>query len=164
MSRKHCPRRVWLPLPPRGMRPRLARDQLTDLALAHLTNLDVMVKGQGDESLMWQLAEQALLWSRVAELTGQLQADMRQQLEVVASVVRRFGTTGRVGYSGAEYQTAKAGIEVMDQLAELVDKHQAVEAALWAEQALQDLRAPVEAERLLGRCAQIRAHATTHPH
>jgi hypothetical protein len=118
-----------------------------------------MVKGQGDESLMWQLAEQALLWSRVAELTGQMQVDMRQQLEVVASVVRRFGTTGRVGYSGAEYQTAKACVDVMDQLAEMVDKHQAVAAALWAERALQDLRAPVEAARLLDRCVQIRAQA-----
>lgn len=154
--RKATRRQVWCPMPPRGMRPRLARDQLTDLALAHLTNLDVMVKGQGDESLMWQLAEQALVWSRVAELTGQLLEPMRQQLEVVASVVRRFGTTGRVGYSGAEYQTAKAGIDVMDQLAELVDKHQAVEAALWAEQALDALRAPVEAARLLDRCAAAR--------
>ena len=108
---------------------------------------------KGDESLMWQLAEQALVWSRVAELTGELQEPMRQQLEVVASVVRRFGTTGRVGYSGAEYQAAKAGIEVMDQLAALVEKRQAIEAACWAEQALQDLRAPVEAERLLERCA-----------
>lgn len=160
--RKTTRRHVWLPLPPRGMRPRLAPDQLTDLALAHLTNLDVMVKGQGDESLMWQLAEQALVWSRVAALTGQLQEPMRQQLEVVASVVRRFGTTGRVGYSGAEYQTAKAGVDVMDQLAERADKHQAVEAALWAEQSLQDLRAPVEAERLLHRCAQVRMSAT-HP-
>lgn len=160
--RKATRRQVWCLLPPRGMRPRLARDQLTDLALAHLTNLDVMVKGQATEALMWQLAEQALVWFRAADLTGQMQIDMRQQLEVVASVVRRFGTTGRVGYSGAEYQTAKAGIDVMDQLADLVDQHQAVEAALWAEQALQNLRAPVEAERLLARCAQIRTHAT-HP-
>ncbi len=158
--RKSTRRQMWLPLPPRGMRPRLARDQLTDLALAHLTNLDVMVKGQGDESLMWQLAEQALVWSRVADLTGQLQHDMRQQLEVVASVVRRFGTTGRVGYSGAEYQTAKAGIDVMDQLAELADKHQAIEAALWAEQAMEALRAPVEADRLLS----LRAAAPIHHH
>jgi hypothetical protein len=136
------------------MRPRLAAGQLTDLALAHLTNLDLMVQGTGDESLMWQLAEQSLLWSRVAELTGQLQDDMRQQLQVVASVVRRFRTTGRVGYSGAEYQTAKAGIDVMDQLAELVEKHQAVEAALWAEQVVQNAQAQVWAAGLLDRWAQ----------
>lgn len=115
--RKTTRRQVWAQLPPRGMRPRLARDQLTDLALAHLTNLDVMVKGEADESLMWQLAEQALLWSQVA------------------------------------------GIEVMDQLAELVDKHHALAAALWAEQALQDLRAPVEAAR--GLAQNVRANRPT---
>lgn len=150
MASKTKRRRVWPALPPRGMRPKLQRDQVTDLALAHLTNLDLMVKGEADEGLMWQLAEQTLVWSRVAQLTGHLQDEMHAQLLVVAEVVRRFGRTGRVGFSGSEYQTAKLGIEVMDALAEVVEKHQAMEAAVWAEAVLDRMRGPVELQGLFG--------------
>lgn len=150
MKRKTKPRRVWPALPPRGLRPKLQPHQVRDLALAHLTNLDLMVKGQGDEGLMWQVAEQTLVWSRVAQLTGHLQDEMHAQLLVVAEVIRRFGRTGRVGFSGLEYQTAKAGIEVMDALAEVVEKHQAVEAAEWAEAAMAGMRGPQHLANVFG--------------
>lgn len=52
---------------------------------------------------------------------------------LVASVVERYGRTGRVGFNGPEYQLAKHGVDVMDQLAELTDLYTAASAALWSE-------------------------------
>lgn len=132
MGQKRCPRRVWLPMPPRGLRPKLDRGQLLDLAAAHLVNLDQMVSGRADEDLLWQVVEQTLVWSRVAELLELGMDEMRLQLDMVKQVVQRYGRTGRVGFSGQEYQIAKAGIDVMDQLAEATDKATAVAAAQWA--------------------------------
>ena len=129
-------RRVYPLLPPKGLRPRLDRSQQTDLSLVHLVNLDLIATGQADETVMWHLAEDAMLWSRIAEMTGHFEAEMQEQLMVAASVVRRFGVTGKVGFSGLEYQTAKAGVEVMDALAAMVERHQAVAAADWAELAI----------------------------
>lgn len=126
-------RRIWVPLPPRGLRPKLDRQQQTDLALAHMVNLDAVVSGQADESLMWQLVEAVHTWSRVADLLGVGQDEMRAQLELVTRVVERFGRTGRVGFAGVEYQAAKLGVEVMDELAAIVDKPTALAAVAWSE-------------------------------
>ena len=131
--RKRCARRPVQALPPRGLRPRLDRGQRTDLALAHLVNLDDMVRGDATEELLWQVVEQTLVWSRVADLLQHRTDEMRAQLDMVTSVVQRYGRTGRVGFSGVEYQLAKAGVSVMDELAEATDKATAVEAALWAD-------------------------------
>lgn len=133
MSRKHTPRKVWVPMPPRGLRPKLAKDQLTDLALAHLTNLDLISRGQADEEILWHMVEAVLLWSRVADMLQVGQDEMRAQLEMATRMVERFGRTGRVGFSGVEYQAAKRGVEVMDELASIVDKPTAVAAADWSE-------------------------------
>jgi hypothetical protein len=82
---------------------------------------------------MQHLVEQTLTWSRVADLLGYRVEDMRAQLELSTRVVERFGRTGRVGFSGVEYQLAKLGIEVMDDLAEQVDQPTALQAANWSE-------------------------------
>ena len=82
MSRKHTPRRVWPALPPRGLRPKLAKDQLTDLALAHLINLDLISHGQADEEILWHMVEAVFLWSRVADMLERGQDEMRAQLEL----------------------------------------------------------------------------------
>jgi hypothetical protein len=51
--RKRCHRRVTIPMPPRGLRPRLDRSQLTDLALAHVANLDALARGQANVTTLW---------------------------------------------------------------------------------------------------------------
>ena len=138
--RKRCARRPVQALPPRGLRPRLDRGQRTDLALAHLVNLDEMVRGDATEELLWQVVEQTLVWSRVADLLQHRTDEMREQLDMVTSVVQRYGRTGRVGFSGMEYQLAKAGVAVMDELAEATDKATAIQAALWAEMRVSGLQ------------------------
>lgn len=133
MSRKRTPRKVWVPLPPRGLRPKLDKAQVTDLALAHLTNLDLIAHGQADEDVLWQMVGGVFTWSRVADMLQAGQDEMRAQLELATRLVERFGRTGRIGFSGVEYQAAKRGVEVMDELAWLVDKPTAVAAAEWGE-------------------------------
>jgi hypothetical protein len=139
MSRKRTARRVWVPLPPRGLRPKLDKDQVTDLALAHLTNLDLISHGQADADVLWQMVGGVFTWARVADLLQMGQDEMRAQLELATRLVERFGRTGRIGFSGVEYQAAKRGVEVMDELASLVDKPTAVAAAEWSEAKLNGL-------------------------
>lgn len=137
--RKRCHRRITVPMPPRGLRPKLASDQLTDLALAHLQTLDEIARGRATEQTLWDLVGAALMWSRTADLLDLGQDEMRAQLELATRVVERFGATGRVGFSGIEYQVAKRGVAVMDRLAELVDRPTAIVAAEWSETRLNAL-------------------------
>lgn len=133
MTRKHCHRRPVVPLPPRGLRPKLTADQLRDLGLAHLVNLDTLAKGEADESTLWQWVGGCLTWSRVAELLKVGEAEMKAQLELVAAVVERYGRTGRAVFTGPEYQLAKLGVGYMDDLAAIVDRPTAIAAADWSE-------------------------------
>ena len=131
--RKRCHRRVTRPMPPRGLRPKLDRSQLRDLALAHVVNLDAIARGQADATTMWHAVEAAYTWSRVAQLMQLGEPEMAAQLHMLESVVERYKRTGKVGFSGAEYQTAKDGVSLMDELAALVDVPTAVAAAAWSE-------------------------------
>ena len=139
MTRKRCNRRTVIPMPPRGLRPKLARDQVPDLAIVHHSNLDDMVKGRGTVDLLWQITGGVLTWSYVAQRTGQHVEAMAAQCELMQGVLQRWLTTGRVGFSGPEYQQAHAGVEVMDALAMDVDRAIAVEAAEWSERRVNEL-------------------------
>jgi len=141
VTRKRCPRRVRPALPPRGLRPKLQPDQVTDLALAHLTNLDLISKGKASEEELWQMVGGVLTWSKAAELLGQGIPEMQAQLELATRLVERFGRTGRIGFTGVEYQAAKLGVEVMDALASTVDQATATAAAEWGEQQVNKLAA-----------------------
>ena len=138
MKRKRIPRPA---LPPPGLRPKLRRDQLRDLALCHLETLDAIAKGEGKSATLWDSAGAALTWSKAAELMQIGEAEMTAQLELALSLIERYRRTGRVAFSGPEYQMAKAGIAVMDELAEVVDHPRAVIAAEWSERRLQAIEA-----------------------
>jgi UDP-N-acetylmuramate-alanine ligase len=133
MSRKKCTRRRIEAMPPRGLRPKLTKDQQLDLAIVHMQNLDLVATGRADAQVMLHLVEQSLTWLAVADLMGSRVEEMQQQLQLATQVMRRFGRTGRVGFSGPEYQLAKVGVEVMDDLAQRADKATAVAGAAWAE-------------------------------
>jgi hypothetical protein len=155
MTRKMCQRRVTIPMPPRGLRPRLDRDQLLDLAIVHMQNLDLVATGRADAQVMLHLVEQAMIWSRVAGLMSVRVDDMRAQLELATQVVRRFERTGRVGFTGPEYQLAKAGTEVMDDLAQRADKATAMAAAAWAEMEFEQVWGPAAGRLLGGGCSEL---------
>lgn len=140
--RKRTHRRVYAALPPPGLRPRLETSQVQDLGLVHIGNLDALARGAGSEELLWQYAGGAFTWSRVANVLmlrnpdayREAAAAMARQLQVVTAMLERFRRTGRVGFTGPEYQVAKDACEWMDALAENVDLHTAVMAADWSEQ------------------------------
>lgn len=120
-------------MPPRGLRPKLAKDQVLDLGLVHAVNLDAIAKGQADEAMLWDWVGGVLTWSKVAELLHVGVDEMNLQLGLATRLVERYGRTGRVAFDGPDYQLAKVGMDVMDQLAERVDRHTANVAADWSE-------------------------------
>lgn len=107
---------------PRGLRPKLVHEQVRDLALTHIINLDVIARGEADEEVLWQVIGGTYTWSFVAADLKRHEADMAQQLQLCEALLQRYRRTGRVVYTGPEYQLAKAGVAVMDRLAELVDQ------------------------------------------
>lgn len=142
MTRKRNHRRRPIePAAPRGLRPKLAVDQVQNLSAVHWINLDLVAKGQASEDELWETVHSVLTWSRVAELLDTGVPEMTEQLDVITAVIERYGRTGRVGFSGAEYQLAKRGIDVMDALASITDKATAVAATEWAEMRVNAQRA-----------------------
>ena len=141
MTRKRCHRHPITAMPPPGLRPMLKSDQVRDLGLAHIGNLDTIARGEANEEVLWQWIGGALTWSYVASALEKRNPQRyreaavatRVQLEVVTAVVNRYGRTGRVGFSGVEYQQAKEACEWMDALAEVVDQPTAIAAAEWSE-------------------------------
>lgn len=128
---------------PRGLRPKLDRDQLRELGLVHVLNLDQIAAGQADEALLWQFVGGILTWSRVADLLEAGQAEMREQIALASALVERYERTGRVIFTGPEYQLAKAGVGHMDDLAGIVDRPTAEMAADWSEAVIADMAAQV---------------------
>lgn len=117
----------------RGLRPKLRPTQLLELGLCHTNNLDIIARGQADYELMKHFVGSIMTWSRVAELLQIGAVEMSQQLELAHTVLERYRRTGRVGFSGTDYQLAKTGVLVMDSLAEIVDRPTALAAADWSE-------------------------------
>lgn len=118
---------------PRHMRPKLTRDQRVDLGLAHVVNLELIRTGEADEGLLWQYVGGVLTWSRVTDMLQSGQDEMSAQLKLASDLVERYGRTGRVLFTGPEYQLAKLGMGYMDDLAEIVDQPTASIAADWSE-------------------------------
>lgn len=156
MTRKRTRRKVWLPMAPKGLRAPLFAETRSALAIAHMQNLDLISRGTASQDEVWHLVEQALTWSRVAQLLGQGEPEMAEQVTVATQVVQRFQRTGRVGFSGTEYQAAKFGLDVMDELARLVDQPKASQAAAWSEAQVAGLRLDTESSRHPLECQQAR--------
>jgi hypothetical protein len=117
---------------PRAFRPRLDALQRRDLALCHNVNLDAIATGQAEASMLWDFLGGVLLWHRAATLMGVGAAEMAPQLGVATRLVERYSRTGRVAFDGPDYQLAKIGVKLMDELASLVDRPTAIAAAEWS--------------------------------
>ena len=135
----------------RGLRPKLVPDQLLDLGLVHALNLDAIANGRGDRALLKDCIATVLTWSRAAELLHQqgVVTDeacdlMAEQIHLHERMVARFGRTGRVAFDGTDYQVAKHGLDLMDQLAQIVDRPTAMAAADWSEMRIAEMTADGE--------------------
>lgn len=131
-------------------RPRLTRDQLLQRAqrafpvrmgkrdlvhvgIAHIDTLNDIATGKGTFASLRDWASNVLTWYRAAELMGGLGLDeMVQQRECCARLVERFERTGRVAFDGPDYQLAKHGVDVMDELARQVPRAVALDAVAWS--------------------------------
>ena len=138
MTKSRTPR--WPATLPRGLRPKLDAGQVRDLGICHLENLDAIATGDATEATLWQVAGAAMTWGRVADLMQTGVPEMSEQLALTSSLIERYKRTGRVLFTGTEYQLAKTGVLVMDQLAEIVDRPTAVVAAEWSERKVNSLR------------------------
>ena len=118
----------------------LAADQVRDLAISHHSHVDDVAHGRATIETAWEMAGAALGWSRIAQQLGQGETEMAQDLHVIRALIDRWQRTGRVAYTGIEYQQAKAGLEVADQLARLTDLITARAAVDWAENRINVLR------------------------
>lgn len=140
--RKRCHRQIRPALPPRGLRAKLNTHQIRMLGIAHWSNLDAIARGTADEATLWHWAGGAYTWSRCADLLQheEAKAAMQDQLLVCAAVIERYGRSGRIGFSGPEYQRAKAACEWMDAISQHVDGHTALQAAEWSERHINGLK------------------------
>lgn len=141
MKRHHSSKAELINRLPRGLRPKLASDQVRDLSLAHIANLDTIAHGGAGQEILWQWVGGLFTWSRAADLLELGQAEIEPQLAMAAAVIERYGRTGRVAFTGPEYQLAKEGVLVMDALAEHVDRATAIAAADWSENKVNELAA-----------------------
>lgn len=128
----------------------MSKDQIRDLGLAHVTNVDVIVKGQADEGILWDLVHCVHTWTVVASEIGLGVPEMATQLDLVTRLIQRYGATGAIQFDGNDYEIAKTGICVMDALAEQVDQYTAELANQAALKAVNDLSA---------HCRRIKAAA-----
>jgi hypothetical protein len=134
-----------------GLRPKLVRDQLTDLALVHHSNFDLIAKGKGTHQLLLDYAASVLTWSYVANalvkrelITADAVDLMTEQVLMVERMVARYGRTARIAFDGPDMQLGKDGLDVMDELARLVDRPTAVAAADWSEMRMAEMEASGE--------------------
>lgn len=147
----------------RGLLPKLSPDQVTALAIAHHTHVDLVASGKGTIDTLWEMAAAALGWSRVAQVLQVGEPEMARDCAVIDSLIKRFERTGRVVYTGPELQTARQGLEAVDQLARLTDLPTAIEAVNWAEDRINAARAAhdqrIQAERQAAAAAPPAAQA-----
>jgi hypothetical protein len=151
MGKQHRTRTFAPPKPahmiPRWCRPKLTKASLTDLGLAHHENVDTVAKGLGNEEILWQMVGGVLTWSYVAEVMQAGVPEMAEQKDLIIRLIDRYKDTGRVVFTGLEYQQAKDGAGFMDQLAEIVDAYTALQAAIWSEDRVNEMASACSAKR-----------------
>lgn len=121
----------------------LSVKQIQAIRLAHNSTLDALHAGDATEATLWDWVESGLTWSRTSQLLGEGEPEMDQQLELMLSVLERYGRTGRIALKGDEYERARRGVVVMDLLADKVSDVIASEAALWSKAHLDEIKARV---------------------
>ncbi len=147
MKRRPLTQAQLLARMPRAFRPKLSADQLRDLGLCHFANLDSIARGEAEEQTLWDWVGAVLTWSKAAELLERGTDEMGLQLDLATRMVNRYRDSGRILFSGPDYQLAKVGAEVMDALAEAVDRPTAVAAADWGEATLNRMSEACKAYR-----------------
>lgn len=117
----------------------------TALSTLHWEQIDAIAKGHADEDVLWTWVESSLTWHNAATATGNGIPEMDEALGLCSRLIERFVRTGRVAFSGPDYQAAKDAADVMDQLAEITPF---IVARAAADKALADTKAALDAKAL----------------
>lgn len=133
MKQRRLTRAELLARMPRALQPGLNAGQQLDLAMCHIVNLDAIASGQAGPSMLWDWIGSVLTWVRAAQLCGAGVPEMADQLDLAVRLIERYGRTGLVRFDGPDYQLAKAGLQVMDELARTIARSTAIAAADWSE-------------------------------
>lgn len=138
-------RTITAPSMPRWLRPRLTKAARQQLAVIQLQKLLDMDHGQADASTLLDMARDAFTWSRVADLLGAGQDEMRVALETTTRLIEHYGRTGRAEWpSRVLADAARLACAYYEDLAEIVDHETAKAAAEWSEQQVARLQAGLE--------------------
>ncbi|WP_114968518.1 hypothetical protein [Rhodoferax ferrireducens] len=133
-------KRPYIGPTPKFWRPKLAATQCLDAKIIHWDLIGRFTDGSATTGDLWDWIETGYTYSQImrlqtedgTEFTPEAVAAMSEQLDIYASVIARFRTTGRVGFSGPELCVAKAAAHIMDGLID-IDRHGiAVKAAYWS--------------------------------
>jgi len=76
----------------------------------------------------------------VAEQLGRGELEMKAQTDLATRLIHRWARTGAVRFDGADYQLAKWGVAIMDQLAAETDTVTAARAGLMSVQCMRQLQ------------------------
>ncbi|WP_119157456.1 hypothetical protein [Caldimonas tepidiphila] len=143
----------------------LTVEQIRTIRLAHTSTLDALHSGEASDATLWDWVESGLTWSRTSQLLGEGEPEMDAQLELMLSVLERYGRTGRITLEGGEYEAARRGVMVMDMLADRTTDVVASEAAMWSNAQLEAVKARVQRPRAAaapGSALQVRAEQERH--
>lgn len=133
-------RTLQAPALPRWLRPKLTRDQQRATAIIVLQKLADIHTGVATIDTLWDMTRDAFTWSRVAEKLGAGHEEMLAYLELVTRLVEHYGRTSRVEFaSRMQDDEARLAAAWMEDLAALVDRDTAVEAAHWSEACVDSL-------------------------
>ncbi|KQP37583.1 hypothetical protein [Pseudorhodoferax sp. Leaf274] len=128
--------------PSKFWRAPLPASKQTDAKIIHWDLIDRFTNGSANEADMWDWIETGFVYSHMMYLLASEEAmqfspeaiaAVAEQLQTYATVTKRYNTTGRACFAGAELLAARAAANVMDSVIEL-DRHGIAErAGLWAQ-------------------------------
>lgn len=155
MSRRRIPcapvdKRVIAYRLQRALKSKLQPATVQALSVAHHLNLDAMASGNADDDILWEMGAGMLTWSLIAGELGLGEPETDRQLRLWETVAARSALTGRVAFEAGEYDLAREGVVIMDQLAELVDHITASRCATRSNQLIKQMRSS-RTVRSLGR-------------
>ncbi len=118
---------------------RMNKRDLVHVGIAHIDTLNDIATGAGTYATLRDWVSNVLTWSWAAEAMSLGVDEMGEQLQVCLRLIERHRRTGRVAFDGPDYQLAKRGVEVMDELASQVPRAIALDAVAWSTLKLLDL-------------------------
>lgn len=109
---------------PKFWRPKITSTQCLDSKIVHWDLIGLFSSGKAEQDDLWDWIETGYTYRYMVvlhqidgtNLTDEAVKAVDDQVAIFDSVVRRYKTTGRVGFSGPELCIARAAADVFDDL------------------------------------------------